>query len=90
LERIAAEVPIPLAAYGVPVPNVLVGLATGWGVAGAARTHQQWARHLRQHGALPPEAYGFDGMAELIDEDRYNRVITRWAGATGRPVRTTD
>lgn len=85
LVEMVDEVPIPLAAFGPLVPGVTLGLFTGWGVAAAARAHQQWAAHLRQHGELPPEAYsGFEDKEALIDQPLYDGLVERWAARTGR------
>lgn len=89
LTRIVAEVPIPIAGYGPLLDGLRIALSTGWGVAGAARSHQQWAAHLRQHGDLPPEAFGFDDKDQLIDQDIYDQITAGWAARTGRPGRST-
>ena len=90
LTRIAAEVPIPIVGYGALLDGLRIALSTGWGVAGAARSHQQWAAHLRQHGDVPPEAFGFEDKDELLDQAIYDQITTGWATRTGRPVRGTQ
>jgi 2-methylisocitrate lyase-like PEP mutase family enzyme len=90
LTRIDAEVPIPIAGYGSLLDGLLIALSTGWGVAGAARSHQQWAVYLRQHGELPPDAFGFDDKDVLIDQGVYDQITAGWAARTGRPVRSTQ
>jgi 2-methylisocitrate lyase-like PEP mutase family enzyme len=90
LTGIAAEVPIPLVGYGALLDGLRLALSTGWGVAGAARSHQQWAAHLREHGDLPPEAFGFEDKDALIDQGTYDQITTGWATRTGRPLRSTQ
>lgn len=90
LRAIADEVPLPLVGFGPLKPQVTVALATGWGVAGAAREHRRWAAHLHEHGELPPEAFGFEGRDELIEQAEYDALVARWARRTGRPLGTGD
>ncbi len=85
--RIAAEVPIPIAGYGALIEGLAFSLFTGWGTSSAARAHHQWAAHLREHGDLPPEAFGFPDKDVLIEQAVYDGVVGRWAGSTGRPLR---
>jgi 2-methylisocitrate lyase-like PEP mutase family enzyme len=87
LSQIAAEVPIPIAAYGSLAPGLAFALSTGWGTASAARQHRQWAAHLLEHGALPPEAFGFPEKERTIRQDEYDRLIAAWVTSTGRPLR---
>jgi 2-methylisocitrate lyase-like PEP mutase family enzyme len=87
LPRIVAEVPIPIAAYGKLAEGLSFSLFTGWGTASAARAHLQWAAHLREHGDVPSEAFGFPDKDDLIDQRQYDEVVGTWAGRTGRPVR---
>ncbi|HLY83244.1 MAG TPA: isocitrate lyase/PEP mutase family protein [Acidimicrobiales bacterium] len=84
---IAAEVPIPIAAYGTPVPGLAFTLSTGWGTASAARLHRQWATELMHKGELPPEAFEFPGKPEAIRQADHDRVVEAWAMSTGRPLR---
>lgn len=86
---IAAHVPIPVAGYGKLVAGLAFTLFTGWGTSSAARAHQQWAAHLRQHGDLPPEAFGFPGKEELIGQAHYDGIVASWATRTGRQLRQT-
>jgi methylisocitrate lyase len=90
LTRIAAEVPIPIAGYGSLVDGLRIALSTGWGVSAAARSHQQWATHLRQHGDLPPEAFGFEDKDALINQGDYDQLTADWATRTGRPLRSNQ
>lgn len=90
LARIAAEVPIPIAGYGPLIEGVRIALSTGWGVAAAARSHQQWAAYLHQNGDLPPEAFGFEDKDVLIDQGVYDRITAGWAAGTGRPLRSAQ
>jgi isocitrate lyase len=85
---IAAEVPIPIAGYGKLVDGLAFSLFTGWGTASAASAHLRWARHLHEHGDLPPEAYAFDEKDVLIGQGTYDEVVTAWATRTGRPLRS--
>lgn len=85
--RIAAEVPIPIAGYGKLVEGLSFSLFTGWGTSSAARAHQQWAAHLREHGDLPPEAFGFSDKDDLISQPEYDTVVSGWATRTNRPIR---
>jgi 2-methylisocitrate lyase-like PEP mutase family enzyme len=87
IPRIAAEVPIPIAGYGKLLPGLSFSLFTGWGTSSAARAHQQWAAHLREHGDLPVEAFGFPGKDELIQQTEYDTVVSTWATRTNRPIR---
>jgi len=84
---IAAEVPVPIAAYGTPVPGLAFTLSTGWGTASAARLHRQWATELMRNGELPPEAFEFPGKPEAIRQADHDRVVEAWAMSTGRPLR---
>jgi 2-methylisocitrate lyase-like PEP mutase family enzyme len=87
IARIAAEVACPIAGYGKLEPGLSLSLFTGWGTSAAAKAHQQWARHLREHGDLPPEAFGFEDKDALIDQPLFDGIVRRWAERTGRPVR---
>ena len=85
--RIGAEVPIPIAGYGKLEPGLAFSLFTGWGTASAARAHLQWATPLREHGDVPPEAFGFADKEVLIGQPVYDGVVAEWARSTGRPLR---
>jgi 2-methylisocitrate lyase-like PEP mutase family enzyme len=85
--RIADAVSVPVAGYGKLEPGMTLSLFTGWGTASAARAHQELARHLREHGDVPPEAFAFDGKDGLIDQPLYDGIVRRWSERTGRPVR---
>ncbi len=87
IRRIGEEVPVPIAGYGKLEPGLAFSLFTGWGTASAARAHLQWATHLREHGDVPPEAFGFADKDVLIGQSVYERIVTDWATGTGRPVR---
>jgi len=84
---IAAEVPIPIAAFGTLVPHLACAIATGWGTASAARAHRHWATMLYEQGELPPEAYAFADKEATIRQPEHDRVVETWATATGRPLR---
>ena len=86
LATMVAEIPVPLAGYGPLAPGLALSLFTGWGTASAARAHLDVARHLFEHGDVPPEAYGFPEKDTLIDQDLYDEVVRTWARRTGRPV----
>ena len=90
IPRIASEVPIPIAGYGKLVEGLSFSLFTGFGTATAARGHLQWATHLREHGDIPPEAFGFPDKDELISQARYDAVVAEWATRTGRPLRASS
>jgi 2-methylisocitrate lyase-like PEP mutase family enzyme len=85
--QIAAEVRIPIACYGSPMPGVAFSLSTGWGTASAARTHRQTAAYLLEHGQLPEGVTEFPGKAEAIRQGEFDGVVERWTLATGRPIR---
>jgi 2-methylisocitrate lyase-like PEP mutase family enzyme len=87
IPRVAAEVPIPIVAYGPLSEGLTFSLYIGWGVAAAAGAHHHWATHLMEHGDLPTDAFGIPDKDELIDQPRYDEVVRRWAVRTGRPVR---
>ncbi len=87
LPAIAAEVSIPLAAYGPLARGLSLGLFSGFGTASAAREHLRWARHLLEHGDIPPDAGDFPDKDELIGQGLYDDVVSRWATRTGRPTR---
>lgn len=85
---LTSEVPIPIAGYGTQLlPGLSFALATGWGVASAARIHRQWAITLLEEGDLPAHAYEFPDKASAIRQDEFDAVVERWAVATGRPLR---
>jgi 2-methylisocitrate lyase-like PEP mutase family enzyme len=90
IPRIAAEVPIPIAGYGKLLEGLSFSLFTGWGTSSAARAHQQWAAHLREHGDLPEEAFGFPGKDELIGQGEYDTIVSGWATRTNRPIRKQE
>jgi 2-methylisocitrate lyase-like PEP mutase family enzyme len=87
IPMIAAAVPIPISAYGKLVDGLAFSLFTGFGTSSAARAHLEWARYLKEHGDIPPEAFGFPDKDEVIGQGLYDGVITRWATSTGRPIR---
>jgi 2-methylisocitrate lyase-like PEP mutase family enzyme len=87
LRVLAAEVPIPIAAYGALVPGLACALATGWGTAGAARAHWQWATELRRHGELPPDAFEFPEKDAIIRQGVHDRVVEAWVTGTHRQLR---
>jgi 2-methylisocitrate lyase-like PEP mutase family enzyme len=87
LAAVAAEVPIPIAAFGRIVPGVKFSLWTGFGTAAAARTHYELATRLLAEGDLPVEVAAMPDKDLLIDQGVYDDVVRRWAERTGRPVR---
>jgi 2-methylisocitrate lyase-like PEP mutase family enzyme len=87
LLALAAEVPIPLAAYGGLQEGIAFSLATGFGTASAAREHHKWATHLFEHGELPEEAFAFPDKDALIRQQEHDDVISRWVDRTGRAKR---
>jgi 2-methylisocitrate lyase-like PEP mutase family enzyme len=89
LAVVAAEVGIPIAAFGPLAPGVKFSLWTGFGTAAAARTHYELATQLLEHGELPIEVAAMPDKDLLIDQGAYDDVVRRWAERTGRPVRGT-
>jgi 2-methylisocitrate lyase-like PEP mutase family enzyme len=87
LAAVAAEVSIPVAAFGPLAPGVKFSLWTGFGTAAAARTHYELATQLLQDGTLPFEVAVMPDKDLLIDQGVYDEVVRRWAQRTGRPVR---
>jgi hypothetical protein len=85
---LAHEVPIPIAGYGTELfPGLRFCLATGWGVASAARLHRQLATMLIEEGNLPPDAYEFPAKETAIRQSEFDDVVEKWAVSTGRPLR---
>jgi 2-methylisocitrate lyase-like PEP mutase family enzyme len=87
LAAVAAEVSIPVAAFGPLAPGVKFSLWTGFGTAAAARTHYELATQLMADGTLPYEVAVMPDKDLLIDQGVYDEVVRRWAQRTGRPVR---
>ena len=87
IEAIAAEVAIPICAYGPLVPHVQCSLFTGFGTAAAARVHHELATYLFEHGEIPPDAAAFPDKDVLIDQGPYDSLVAEWATRTGRPLR---
>jgi 2-methylisocitrate lyase-like PEP mutase family enzyme len=87
LAAVAAEVSIPVAAFGPLAPGVKFSLWTGFGTAAAARTHFELATQLMADGTLPYEVAVMPDKDLLIDQGVYDEVVRRWAQRTGRPVR---
>ncbi len=85
LEVLAREVPIPLASYGPPAPGCVLGLATGWGVAGAAVAHQRYATMILNGEELPYEELAFEGKDDLIRQPEYDALVARWMERKGLP-----
>lgn len=90
LPQIAAEVKIPIGAYGKLVSGMQFSLFTGFGTAAAARSHHEIATFLFEHGELPPTAYGFPEKDVLISQGPYDEIVRRWASHTSRPLREAD
>lgn len=87
VRAIAAEVKIPLADFQGLLPSHQFSLFTGYGVAGAAHTHYQMARHVFEHGTRPEGLMGVPNKKWLTREGDYDEVVRVWAARTGRPVR---
>jgi 2-methylisocitrate lyase-like PEP mutase family enzyme len=80
---LADEVPIPLASYGPPLPGCVLGLATGWGVAGAVAAHRRYAQMILDGQELPYEELAMEGKDELIRQVEYDVVVERWRARKG-------
>lgn len=87
IPQIAAEVKIPVGAYGKLVPGMQFSLFTGFGTAAAARSHYELATYLFEHGELPPVAFGFPEKDVLINQGPYDSIVRKWANRTDRPIR---
>jgi len=87
IPQIAAELKIPVGAYGKLVPGLQFSLFTGFGTAAAARSHFELATYLFEHGELPPVAFGFPAKDVLINQGLYDSIVSTWASRTGRPIR---
>jgi 2-methylisocitrate lyase-like PEP mutase family enzyme len=76
---IVEAVPIPVLDINQPVSKLKetglkVNVFTGWAMASVVRTHRDLVHHIREHGELARETYGFD-REELLDEPRYLAVV---------------
>jgi 2-methylisocitrate lyase-like PEP mutase family enzyme len=87
IPQIAAELRIPVGAYGKLVPGLQFSLFTGFGTAAAARSHFELATYLFEHGELPPVAFGFPDKDALINQGLFDSIVHMWASRTGRPIR---
>jgi 2-methylisocitrate lyase-like PEP mutase family enzyme len=86
-ERIAAEVPIPLAGYGTIVNGMQLGLGGGSTAVAAAAVYK-FASHIYEHNEMPREMMESEVNAEeLIDGQLYDGVVRSWVEQTGRPLR---
>jgi 2-methylisocitrate lyase-like PEP mutase family enzyme len=86
-ERIAAEVPIPLAGYGTIVQGMQLGLGGGSTAVAAAAVYK-FASHIYEHNEMPREMMESEVNAEeLIDGQLYEGIVRSWAEQTGRPLR---
>jgi 2-methylisocitrate lyase-like PEP mutase family enzyme len=86
-ERIAQEVPIPIAGYGKLLKGMQLGLGGGSTAIAAAAVYKAMT-YFYEHGEIPREAMeGLPDAAELMDQPLYDNVVRRWAQATGRPLR---
>ena len=85
LEILSREVPIPLASYGPPARGCVLGLATGWGVAGAAVAHQRYAQMIFNGQELPYQELSFEGKDDLIRQGEYDLLVERWRERKGLP-----
>ncbi len=82
--QLARALPIPVTAFGLKVDGVRLTL-TGFGSLDGVYEH--WARTLKETGTLPPEAFDrADGLYDLLDEGRFDRIVRDWALRTGRPT----
>jgi 2-methylisocitrate lyase-like PEP mutase family enzyme len=87
VQRIAAEVPIPVAVYGPPMPGARLGLGGGSTAVAAAAVYR-FTKHLYDHGEIDREMIeGLPDTPELIDQGLYDEVVRKWAVDTGRPLR---
>ena len=87
LTQIAAEVRIPVGAYGKLVPGLHFSLFTDVGTAAAARSHFELATYLFEPGELPSVAFGFRRRTCLSTRALYDSIVHMWASRTGRPIR---
>jgi 2-methylisocitrate lyase-like PEP mutase family enzyme len=87
IPQIAAELKIPVGAYGKLVRGLQFSLFTGFGTAAAARSHFELATYLFEHGELPSVAFGFPEKDVLISQGPYDSIVHMWASRTGRPIR---
>jgi 2-methylisocitrate lyase-like PEP mutase family enzyme len=86
-ERIAAEVPVPIAGYGKLLKGMQLGLGGGSTAIAAAAVYKAMT-HFFEHGEIPREMMeGLPDTAGLIDQPLYDDVVRVWAEATGRPLR---
>jgi 2-methylisocitrate lyase-like PEP mutase family enzyme len=86
-ERIAAELPIPIAGYGKLLKGMQLGLGGGSTAIAAAAVYKAMT-HLFEHGEIPREMMdGLPDAAGLMDQPLYDAVVRTWAEATGRPLR---
>lgn len=83
--RLVAELPVPVCVLGHSVPETAFTLSTGWGWMGAAKLHLERARELMATGKVEFDP-AFPEKAELLEMDRYDRLIADWARRTGRPT----
>ncbi len=87
LDRITAEVPIPVAGYGKLLKGLQFGLGGGSTAIAAAAVYKAMS-HFYAHGEMPMEMMeGLPDRDELIDQGRYDEVVRQWAQRTGRPLR---
>jgi 2-methylisocitrate lyase-like PEP mutase family enzyme len=86
-ERIAAELPIPIAGYGKLLKGMQLGLGGGSTAIAAAAVYKAMT-HFFQHGEIPREMMeGLPDAERLMDQPHYDEVVRKWAEATGRPLR---
>lgn len=86
LTILLAALDAPIAVLGPSLPGAAFTMHTGWGWTGAAQLHLERAQELFASGRLHVDP-GFDGKTELLDQDRFDRLVRDWAMRTGRPVR---
>jgi hypothetical protein len=80
------SLPVPICVLGLPLPDTICTLHTGWGWTGAARLHLERARTLFETGTLIVDGT-IEGKESLLEQDFYDRLISDWATRTGRPAR---
>jgi 2-methylisocitrate lyase-like PEP mutase family enzyme len=84
--ELVRSMPRPICVLGLPLPDTIFTLYTGWGWTGAAQLHLRRARELFATGSLAVDV-SIDGKDALIEQDLYDELVRDWARRTGRPVR---
>ena len=87
LQRITAEVSVPVAGYGQLLQGLQLALGGGSTAVAAAAVYKA-SKHLFDHGEIDREMMeGVPDMPALIDQALYDGVVRAWAVDTGRPLR---